>query len=189
MASPELPPQRARSKTLAKKGESAPATRTNGVSTASLVKEAFGDALSVLEAHLELAVLEVREDARVAASIAATFGIGAALTFLAAGFLLAAVAFGLALVMPPWAACLVVGGVASVAALIGLQRELVLLIAEMCKHGRSDVTPPVSLADLSRRLGTTAATINRPRVHSRASIAAAAIIAAIPPFMSWAPRP
>ena len=120
MASPELPPQRARSKTLAKKGETAPATRSNGVSTASLVKEAFGDALSVLEAHLELAVLEVRDDARVAAQIAATFGIGAALTFLAAGFLLAAVAFALALVMPAWAACLIVGGVASTAALIAV---------------------------------------------------------------------
>ena len=82
-------------------------SRAEAVSTAGLVKEAFGDALSVLEAHLELAVVEVREDARVAAQIAATFGIGAALTFLAAGFLLAAAAFGLALVMPAWLACLI----------------------------------------------------------------------------------
>ncbi len=120
MASPDPAPVRARTKTLAKKGATAPAVRTEPVSTAGLIKEAFGDALSVLEAHLELAVLEVREDARVAAQVAATFGIGAALTFLAAGFLLAAAAFGLALVMPAWLACLLVGSATSVAAFVAV---------------------------------------------------------------------
>jgi uncharacterized membrane protein YqjE len=120
MASPDLAPQRTRTKALAAKGTTTPAKRSEAVSTAGLVKEAIGDALGVLEGHFELAVLEVREDARVAVQVATTFGVGAALTFLAAGFFLSAAAFGLALVMPAWAACLVVGSVASVAALIAV---------------------------------------------------------------------
>jgi hypothetical protein len=138
MASPDLAPKRARTQTLAKKGAAVPAKRADGVSTASLVKEAFGDALNVLEAHLELAVLEVREDARVAAQIAATFGVGAALTFLAAGFMLAAAAFGLALVMPAWLACLVVGGVASAAAAIAV-------VAGIRKYKNHDFRPERSI--------------------------------------------
>ena len=128
MAPPDLEPQGRRTTALARKRIAAPETRrpaskpdgASGASTATLVKDAFNDALGVLEAHVELAALEVREDARVAVKVAATFGIGAALTFLAAGFLLAAAAFGLALVLPAWLACLVVGGVALVAALVAV---------------------------------------------------------------------
>jgi uncharacterized membrane protein YqjE len=118
MASPKPAP----TKTLAKKKATTPAVRTEAVSTAGLIKEAFSDVVGVLEAHLELAVVEVREDARVAAQIAATFGVGAALTFLAAGFMLAAAAFGLALVVPAWAACLIVGSVTAIAALIAVAK-------------------------------------------------------------------
>jgi uncharacterized membrane protein YqjE len=138
MASPDLAPKRARTKTLAKKGATAPVARTEAVSTGTLVKEALGDALSVLEAHLELAVLEVREDARVAVQVATTFGIGAALTFLAAGFVLSAAAFGLALVVPAWAACLIVGSVASVAALIAI-------VAGYKKYKNHDFRPERSI--------------------------------------------
>jgi membrane protein len=83
-----------------------------------LIKEAFADSLDVLQAHVELAVLEVREDARAGVRVAAAFGVGAALTMLAAGFLLAGLAFGLALVIPAWAACLVVGAIVLVCAAV-----------------------------------------------------------------------
>jgi hypothetical protein len=109
---------RGRDAPLARRRE-APAPEVSA-STASLVKDAFGDALEVLEAHVELAVLEVREDARVAAKVATAFGIGAALSILAATFLLAAAAFGLAQVLPTWLACLLVGAMASLAALVAV---------------------------------------------------------------------
>jgi hypothetical protein len=88
--------------------------------TAALIKDAFADSMDVLQAHLELAMLEVREDARAAVSVASTFGVSAALTVLGAGFLLAAAAFGIALYLPAWAACLIVGGVVLVTALAAL---------------------------------------------------------------------
>lgn len=91
-------------------------------SLATLVKDAVGETAGVLQAQVELAVLEVREDAKVAAQIGVVFGIGGALGFLALAMLLAAAALGLAQVMPAWAACLVVGGaVAIVAALVLLR--------------------------------------------------------------------
>lgn len=124
MAPPDLEPHGRRTTALAKKrtavGTVATPKPKSEPSTASLVKEAFTDALGVLEAHVELAVLEVREDAQVAGQVAATFGFGAALGLLAGGFLLAAAAFGLALVLPAWLSCLIVGLVASLAALVAL---------------------------------------------------------------------
>jgi len=89
-------------------------------STASLVRDVLGDAVEVFQAHVELAAIEIREDARAAGRIAAGFGIGAALTLLALGFLGAAAAFGLALVMPAWAACLVVGLLVGLAAVVAI---------------------------------------------------------------------
>jgi uncharacterized membrane protein YqjE len=124
MVPPDLEPHGRRTTALARKRNGPPPARRPAPpaepSTASLVKDAFTDALGVLEAHVELAVLEVREDAQVAVQVAATFGVGAALTLLAVGFLLAAAALGLALVLPAWLACLLVGAVASVAALVAL---------------------------------------------------------------------
>lgn len=91
-------------------------------SLATLVKDAVGETAGVLQAQVELAVLEVREDAKVAAQIGVVFGIGGALGFLALAMLLAAAAFGLAQVMPAWAACLVVGGAVGTVAAIVLVR-------------------------------------------------------------------
>lgn len=91
-------------------------------SLATLVKDAVGETAGVLQAQVELAVLEVREDAKVAAQIGVVFGIGGALAFLALALLLAAAAFGLAQVMPAWAACLVVGGAVGTVAAIVLVR-------------------------------------------------------------------
>ena len=68
-------------------------------STASLVRDALGDAVEVFQAHVELAAIEIREDARAAGRIVIGFGIGAALTLFALGFLGAAAAFGLAAVV------------------------------------------------------------------------------------------
>jgi uncharacterized membrane protein YqjE len=88
----------------------------------TLVKEALTETIEVLQAHVELAVLEVREDAKVGVRVAIVCGIGGALAFLALAFGLAGATFGLALVMPAWVACLAVAGVTGTVAGIVLLR-------------------------------------------------------------------
>lgn len=93
----------------------------------TLVKDALTETIDVLQAHVELAVLEVREDAKVGVRVAIVCGVGGALAFLALAFGLAAATFGLALVMPAWLACLSVAGVTAIFAAIVLVRGRRLL--------------------------------------------------------------
>lgn len=86
--------------------------------TVTVLREAVGDAIDVLQAHVQLAMLEVREDAKVAGRIAAGFTVAGALAVLAIGFLGAGAAFGLALVLPHWAAFSIVGVVVAIVAAI-----------------------------------------------------------------------
>jgi hypothetical protein len=110
----EAPSKRTASKALVPTGGAAP-------STMMLVREAMTDAVEVMQAQLELAALEVREDAREAAKVAAGFAIGAALAMFALAFLGAAAAFALALVLPAWAACLIVAVAIATGALLAVQ--------------------------------------------------------------------
>ena len=96
-----------------------PQERTSAI---GLFKEALEDSVDVLQAHVELAVLEVKEDARAAVRVGVGFGIGAALGFVAIGLLSASAVLGLALVIPAWAAALAVGSVYAIAAAIYLAR-------------------------------------------------------------------
>lgn len=140
-------PERKRTSALARKNDQP--RPADSRTTAALIKDAFADSMDVLQAHLELAVLEVREDARAAVSVASAFGVSAALTVLGAGFLLAAAAFGIALYLPAWAACLIVAGVAlvvaSVAFLVG-RRTL----------NTHDFTPEHTIASLQENAEWTA---------------------------------
>jgi uncharacterized membrane protein YqjE len=88
----------------------------------TLVKDALGTTVEMLQAHFELAVLEAREDAKVGARVAIVFSVGGALAFLALAFGLAGATFGLALLIPAWAACLAVAGVAATSAGLVLAR-------------------------------------------------------------------
>lgn len=97
--------------------------------TTTLLREALGDAVDVLQAHVQLAVLEVREDAKVAGKIAAGFTVGGALAVLAIAFLGAGAAFGLALVVPQWAAFAIVGVVIAIASAIVVTRMQARLAA------------------------------------------------------------
>ncbi len=116
MAQPD--PNGRRTTSLARRGTTTPAKPDERPSTIGLFKEALGETVDVLQAHVELAVLEVREDAQAAVRIGVGFGIGAALGFVAIGLLSAAAVLGLAVVMPAWAAALAVGGAYAVAAAI-----------------------------------------------------------------------
>jgi uncharacterized membrane protein YqjE len=91
-------------------------------STATLLRDAVGDAVDILQAHVQLAMIEVREDAKVAGKVAAGFTAGGALAVLAVGFLGAGAAFGLAIVVPQWAAFAIVGVVIAIAAYFVMAR-------------------------------------------------------------------
>lgn len=107
MAQPD--PDGRRSVSLARRNAGPPATVAERPSTIGLFKEALGESVGMLQDHVELAMLEVRDDAKAALRIGVGFGIGAVLGFVALGLLAAAAVLGLALVLPAWAACLVVG--------------------------------------------------------------------------------
>lgn len=129
--------KRTASKALVPTGGSAPTTMM-------LVREAMTDAVEVMQAQLELAALEIRDDAREAAKVAAGFAVGAALAMFALAFLGAAGAFALALVLPAWAACLIVALV--IAAGAGLAVRF-----SRNKLATHDFTPERTLAALREK--------------------------------------
>jgi membrane protein len=89
---------------------------TPAQSTVSLVRDALTETVDVVQAPFELAALEVREDAKAAARVAAGFAVGTALALFALAFFGAAAAFALALVLPAWAACLIVAAAIAIGA-------------------------------------------------------------------------
>lgn len=99
------------------------AVRTGeAASTATLVKVALGETAELLQAQIQLAAIELREDAKVAVHVGVVFGTGAALALVALTMGAAAAAFALAQVLPAWAACLTVAAVIALAAAIVLRR-------------------------------------------------------------------
>lgn len=107
MAQPD--PDGRRTVSLARRNAGPPAPVAERPSTVGLFKEALGESVGVLQAHVELAMLEVRDDAKAAVRIGVGFGIGVVLAFVALGLLAAAAVLGLAVVLPAWAAALIVG--------------------------------------------------------------------------------
>jgi hypothetical protein len=107
-------------------------TKTNGVGWAA--REVVDRARSIARLEIELALLEVkRKLVRIAVGVG--LGAGAAVVALfALGFLAAGGAAGLALVVPVWAALLIVGG-----ALLAATLALALLALRSLKAG----TPPL----------------------------------------------
>jgi hypothetical protein len=107
-------------------------TKTNGVGWAA--REVVDRARSIARLEIELALLEVkRKLVRIAVGVG--LGAGAAVVALfALGFLAAGGAAGLALVVPVWAALLIVGG-----ALLAATLALALLALRSVKAG----TPPL----------------------------------------------
>jgi YihY family inner membrane protein len=96
------------------------------LSTIQLVGRVAGDAGALVRKELELARQEVTEGVTARLKGAAAFGAAAVMGLFLVGFLAAAGAAALALVLPSWAALLIVAGVflvaAVVAALIGRAR-------------------------------------------------------------------
>jgi hypothetical protein len=99
-----------------------------------LVETAISDATAIMRDELQLALLEVREDARFAARSFATLGAGLVAALFAASLLLTGAAFALGLVMPSWAGFLVVGGALVIAA-------TACVVVAMTRLGRHDFRP------------------------------------------------
>jgi hypothetical protein len=82
----------------------------------ALVEAALADATAFMRDEVQLALLEVREDAKFAARAFATLAAGIVAALFAAALALMGAAIGLGAVMPTWAGFLVIGGALVVAA-------------------------------------------------------------------------
>ena len=127
----------------------APATEPrneNGLNAAA--RDVADHASAIARLELELAQLELRDKAQ---SLALGTGLGggaAVLGLFAAGFLFAAVAAALALVLPTWAALLVTAGILAAAT---------ALLALLARARLKKATPPVPEAAIQEAKLTTRA--------------------------------
>lgn len=95
-------------------------------SFAEILQDVVGNVQEIVRSEVRLAKAEIKEEAAKAKSSAMLLGIGAASAVYAVLFLLLMTVYALTLVMPNWAAALVVGGalaiVAAVAITAGVKR-------------------------------------------------------------------
>lgn len=92
----------------------------------AVLQDIVGNLQDIVRAEVRLARTEVSEEFAKARSAGVLCGAGAVLAILSATFLLLAIVYALSLVMPPWAAALIVaagvGLVAMVTLRIGMKR-------------------------------------------------------------------
>lgn len=84
-------------------------------SAGEIIKDIVANAQGIIRSEVKLAKTEIREEAGKAVNAGTMLGIGAVVGLYGLGFLLAAAVAALALVIPWWAAALVVGGVLAIA--------------------------------------------------------------------------
>jgi hypothetical protein len=93
--------------------------RITGLSTLQLVKEIALQSSLLVKKQVELAKTELKADVRTEAKVAGGLGVAAVCAIITVTLLLVTAAFALSLVMPAWAAGLIVSGfVAAVAAVV-----------------------------------------------------------------------
>lgn len=84
-------------------------------SIASMVSDIIGDVQQIVRAEVRLARAEIREELGKARRGVMFLAAGAVVVMMAVGVGLLAAVYALALVWPPWAAALAVGGVTAIA--------------------------------------------------------------------------
>ena len=89
-------------------------------SLAEILQDALGNLQEIVRLEVRLAKTEAREELTKAKASAITLGIGAVTGLYAGLFLLFAAVYALTLIMPNWAAALLVGGVLAVIAAVTL---------------------------------------------------------------------
>jgi hypothetical protein len=92
--------------------------RVTGLSTLQLVKEIAVQSGLLVKKQVELAKTEIRADVRTEAKVAGGLGVAAVCGIIAVTLLLVTAAFALSLVMPGWAAGLIVSGVVALVAAV-----------------------------------------------------------------------
>ena len=93
-------------------------------SAGDIVKEIVANAQDIIRSEVRLAKAEIREESSKAISASTALGTGAVLALYGLGFLLAGLTAALALVMPWWAAALIVGAVLAIGGAIGISAGL-----------------------------------------------------------------
>jgi hypothetical protein len=83
-----------------------------------VLQDIVGNAQEIVRSEFQLVRTEIKEEAIEAAKPAALMGAGVVLAAYAGGLLLLAAVFGLAQILPIWAAALIVGGIAGVGAFV-----------------------------------------------------------------------
>ena len=99
-------------------------------SMAEVFKDIIGNVQEMVRSEIRLARAEIREEAGKTAASAKLLGVGAGLGFFAAAFALVTITLLLALVIPAWAACLVMTVVLGIPA------------AALLMKGKADLTVP-----------------------------------------------
>ncbi|SRR6266498_226942 len=92
--------------------------RVTGLSTLQLVKEIALQSGLLVKKQVALAKTELRADVRTEAKVAGGLGVAAICGIIAATLLLVTAAFALSLMMPAWAAGLIVSGVVALVAAV-----------------------------------------------------------------------
>jgi len=109
------------------------------LSTFGLVKEIVVQTRRLARAQVQLARTELRADARTEAKVAGGLGIAAVGAVITVTLLLVTAAFALALVMPGWAAGLIVSGVVALAAGIVAGLSWHRRIRKPLQHSRQEM--------------------------------------------------
>jgi uncharacterized membrane protein YqjE len=87
----------------------------NERSISDVIQDIIGNIQQIVRSEVRLAKTEIREEAAKAKSAGILTGSGVVAAFFAADFLLLAIVYALATVMPNWAAALIVGGTLAIA--------------------------------------------------------------------------
>jgi uncharacterized membrane protein YqjE len=99
---------------------------TGDRSLAEIIKDTLSNVQDIIRSEVQLAKIEVKQEAVKASAAGLMFGAAAVTGFLGLGFCCLCIVYALALVLPAWAAALIVGValciIAGIAASIGMER-------------------------------------------------------------------
>jgi len=120
--------------------------RVTGLSTFGLVREIASQAGLLVKKQVELARTEIKADARREAKVAGGLGLAAVGAIIAVTLLFVTAALALSLVMPGWAAGLIVTGIVTIAAGIVAGVSWKRRVRQPLEHSRNELRQGVRFA-------------------------------------------
>lgn len=76
---------------------------------AEIIKDTLGNVQDIIRSEVQLAKIETKEEVRKAGAAGVMFGVAGAVSFFGFGFCFLCIVYALSLVLPAWAAALIVG--------------------------------------------------------------------------------